>query len=61
MDFKGMCVQQGYVPSTCTMDGQYCWMIVQSQGDPCKGCNGDRKVCKGRYNTNENKDTKVIE
>jgi len=43
-----MCVQQGYVPSTCTMDGQYCWMLVNSQGDPCKGCNENRNICLGK-------------
>jgi hypothetical protein len=48
MDYKQMCIQQGYVPSTCTMDGQYCWMLVNDQGDPCKGCNANRNICKGR-------------
>ena len=54
MDYKQMCVQHGYVPSTCTMDGQYCWMLVNSTGDPCKGCNENRNICMGRtYNENE--------
>ena len=46
--YKKMCTQQGYVPSTCTMEGQLCWLLVNSQGDPCKGCNADRNECKGR-------------
>ncbi len=45
---KEMCVQQGYVPPTCVMDGQFCLMLVQKTGDPCKGCNADREKCKGR-------------
>ena len=49
-----MCVQQGYVPSTCTMDGQMCWLLMQSQSDPCKGCNENRNICMGRtYIENE--------
>lgn len=40
--YKQMCIQQGYVPPTCTMEGQMCFLLVQSQGDPCKGCNADR-------------------
>ena len=51
--FKEMCIQQGYIPSTCTMDGQMCWLLVNSQGDPCKGCNEDRNKCKGRKNRKE--------
>lgn len=45
---KEMCVNQGYVPVTCTMDGLLCWLLVQKIGDPCNGCNADRKICKGR-------------
>ena len=56
MDYKQMCVQQGYVPSTCTMEGQMCWLLVNSQGDPCKGCNANRKICNGRHTPYENKD-----
>ena len=48
---KDMCVRQGYVPSSCTMPGQMCWLLVQKNGDPCNGCNEDRKKCYGRtYN-----------
>lgn len=46
--FHLMVVQQGYVPITCTMPGEMCWLLVQSQGNPCNGCNADRKVCNGR-------------
>lgn len=55
MYYKQMCVQQGYVPSTCTMNGKYCWMLVNSQGDPCKGCNENRNICNGRHTPNNDK------
>lgn len=45
---KEMAVGQGYVPSTCIMPGQMVMALVTSEGDPCKGCNADRSVCKGR-------------
>ncbi len=45
---KEMCIRQGYVPPACIMDGELCLKLVQKQGDPCKGCNADRKDCKGR-------------
>ena len=52
--FKKMCIGQGYVPETCTMDGQLCWMLVNSQGDPCKDCNENRNICICKtYNENE--------
>jgi len=44
-----MCIQQGYVPSTCKMDGQMCWLLVQAGKDPCDGCNYNRAECGGRY------------
>lgn len=50
-----MCVQQGYVPSTCTMEGQMCWLLVQEKGDPCEGCNENRSKCNGRHAPYEDK------
>ncbi len=47
---KQMCINQGYVPPTCTMDGMLCWLLVKKQGDPCQGCSEDRTICKGRLN-----------
>lgn len=49
MDYKAMCINQGYVPSTCKMDGQMCWLLVQEGKDPCKGCNYNRAECNGRH------------
>lgn len=48
IDFKQMCVQQGYVPPTCKMDGQMCWLLVQAGKDPCDGCYWNRAECNGR-------------
>jgi len=42
-----LCIKQGYVPSTCKMNGQMVFLLVQKE-DPCAGCNMDRNVCKGR-------------
>lgn len=46
--YKNMCIQQGYVPPTCTMDGQLAWLLVNEGKDPCKGCNENRDICNGR-------------
>lgn len=46
--FKQMCIRQGYIPATCTMDGQLAWMLVNKGESPCWGCNEDRKVCQGQ-------------
>lgn len=45
---RDMCIQQGYVPSGCTLPGQMVYALTCSQGDACKGCNEDRSICKGR-------------
>ena len=37
------------------MEGQMCWCLVQSQGDPCKGCNANRAICNGRFAPYEDK------
>jgi len=48
--YKNMCVQQGYVPSTCTMDWELCWLLVNNQGNPCISCNADKSICKTKNN-----------
>jgi len=53
--FKEMCIKQGYVPPTCTLDGQLCWLLVNSQGNPCIGCNADKNICKTRNRTEADK------
>lgn len=59
MDYKSMCIQQGYVPSTCKMDGQMCWLLIQEGKDPCKGCNNDRVKCNGRHAPYEDESYKL--
>lgn len=49
-----MCVQQGYVPPTCKLDGQMCWLLIQEGKDPCKGCNHDRNTCNGKHAAYDN-------
>ncbi len=46
--YKSMCIQQGYVPPTCMLDGTMVWLLTNDGKDPCKGCNADREICKGR-------------
>ena len=45
---KDLAVKQGYVPETCTFDGEMIMMLTNLDGCACKGCNQDRNVCKGR-------------
>lgn len=49
--FKQMCVRRGYVPEMCILPGQMVWALVNSQGNPCIGCNADRSVCKTQNRT----------
>jgi hypothetical protein len=47
---KTMCIEQGYVPKKCTLNGQLI-LILTAHGDPCSGCNENRIVCHVRiYN-----------
>ena len=41
-------IGQGYVPSTCELDGHLVMFLVNKGEDPCAGCNNDRAVCHGR-------------
>lgn len=50
---KDLCIKQGYVPSTCTLDGMLVWALTNDQGDACKGCNESREICKGRTDKGE--------
>lgn len=43
-----MCVEQGYVPSTCLLAGIVVWDEMKKGEDPCGGCNCDRAKCHGR-------------
>jgi len=46
--FHEMAVTQGYIPSTCTLDGELIILLINKGEDPCAGCNEDRKICQGR-------------
>ena len=46
--FLNMSIKQGYVPKGCLLGGQLVWGLVSDNKDPCKGCRGDRDICKGR-------------
>jgi len=46
--FLEMSKGQGYVSKDCYLNGYVVWALVQQGEDPCKGCNGDRTICKGR-------------
>ena len=41
-------VELGYVPPTCTLDGELVMLLVSKREDPCARCNEDRNVCQGR-------------
>ncbi len=49
---KDMMIQQGYVPSTCTLPDDHGGTLIYSEvsagRDVCAGCNADRVVCHGR-------------
>lgn len=44
-----LCKAQGYVPDGCVLAGVLVYSLMQRPpGDPCKGCNENRKNCGGR-------------
>ena len=43
-----MAIRQGYVPSSCTLNGKLVMALINSGEDPYKGCNMDRTKCGGR-------------
>jgi len=48
---KQLVVEQGYIPSTCTLPDELAFALVMSEEEAgrraCWGCNDDRRVCKG--------------
>jgi len=51
-----MAKQQGYVPTSCTLNGNIVMGLVNQSEDPCKGCNGNRGTCNGRPKRKEGDD-----
>jgi len=49
---KDLMIQQGYVPSTCTLPdeiaGAIIWTETNEGRSACDRCNADRSICKGR-------------
>jgi hypothetical protein len=45
---RQMCIQQGYVPPRCQLNGVIVFALVSSYECPCWGCNMDRTVCGGK-------------
>ena len=49
---KEAMINQGYVPSTCTLPaaiaGPLIWSEINRGRSPCWGCNHDREACKGQ-------------
>ena len=49
---KRMMIQQGYVPSTCTLPeelaGPLIWQEINAGRSPCWGCEADRSECHGQ-------------
>lgn len=41
MDMLKICIEQGYVPSECKMDGMLIWLLINEGRNPCDGCNAD--------------------
>lgn len=48
-----MCIQQGYVPKGCTLDGMIVWGLVNKGEMPCKDCNIVCSVRPAKYNRKE--------
>lgn len=57
MDYKAMCVQQWYIPSTCLLDGQIVWLLINEGKNPCDGCNHRRDICHGKEKSYEQMDS----
>ncbi|WP_291567130.1 MULTISPECIES: hypothetical protein [unclassified Clostridium] len=53
---RELCIQQGYVPATCILDGMIIYSIIQKCECPCDGCNANRDICKGKRKTYGNHD-----
>lgn len=36
-----ICIEQGYVPSGCKMDGMLVWLLIKDGKNPCDGCHAN--------------------
>lgn len=46
-NLRELCIQQGYVPKSCKLDGMLVMGLIQKGENPCWGCNHDRSDCGG--------------
>lgn len=53
-DMRELCIKQGYVPPTCTLNGMLILGLVNKGECPCDGCNANRVVCKGKRKSDDN-------
>lgn len=44
---KYKCINQGYVPKHCKLNGELIWLLIKDGKNPCEGCNHD---CISRIN-----------
>lgn len=51
---RELCVQQGYVPATCILDGMIIIGLINKGKSPCDGCNANRDICKRKRKSYEN-------
>ena len=47
-----LCINQGYVPSDCKLDGMLVFLLVGDGKNPCDGCNANcvHRTCKCKNN-----------
>lgn len=38
---KDKCINQGYVPKHCKLNGELIWLLIKDGKNPCEGCNHD--------------------
>lgn len=36
-----LCIEQGYVPADCKLDGMLVWLLINEGKNPCDGCNAN--------------------
>lgn len=51
---RELCIKQGYVPTTCALDGMLILGLVNKGENPCDGCNANRNICKGKGKSYDN-------
>ena len=57
-----LCINQGYVPSDCKLDGMLVFLLVGDGKNPCDGCNANcvHRTCKCKNNYTNCEDLPVF-